>query len=891
MFRLESTLFILPSKSKIASDTFDSDALCDSLRRHRYIELIQLGDTTSDTIRWKVIRLLGHTQQLSNVSMTATPLLDTELSFGDWLRRRRGGLGLTQAEFAKQLGCAVITLRKFEAEERHPSQEMAERIAAVLQVPAEQSATFVRFARGELRAGERLTVDDIGAGAGKGVLRAQLPIPPYAIIGREDALERASDAIIKGRARVLTLVGPPGVGKTRLALELAHTLRAHFADGAAFVELLPVRSAALVPSAIAEALRIEDSTSADTAEAVLVALRDRHILLVLDNFEHVIDAAPFVAELASRCARLTCIVTSRERLRIRTEHALQVSVLDVPQAATLRDVQAASASRLFIARASQACAQWSVSEEDVAPIAALCAQLEGLPLALELLAARADLFTPTQLLADLQHGLNALESGARDAPKHHRGLRAAIEWSLRLLSESQQALFAHLSVFAGSFDAEAAQAVFAHDALDLVTLARASLIQSPGADRWRMLEPIREFASEVLARSGDLEMEETSARYAAHFAEVAQAARSELLGFDAERWTARLEADCDNMQAAVQWALRAHRSDYALRIGQGIFRFWHRRGMWRDGLGWLEAALQLDRRNEDDKQAPLDIRARATRAAGTMANALSQFDRAERHFQASLELSKRLADDEQVAATYVSLGMLRRDQGRFDESLAYFDQAIPLEPEHALKFPWQNKADVLVRLGRFDEAEVLYRQAMVLNRRIGDDEGLAHTLRGLGEIAWRRGDADAAERHLHDNEVLHRKLNHARGLSWTAQQLGNTARTRGDWQAAAAHYTDALAQMDRMGDRRGMCEVLTECGHLAVATGRFELAAYWIGMAQTGFRALDARLTPYESGLIEADLQQCESKLEREVLRQALERGVQGWHEDDTAQVTAVLMR
>jgi tetratricopeptide (TPR) repeat protein len=218
--------------------------------------------------------------------------------------------------------------------------------------------------------------------------------------------------------------------------------------------------------------------------------------------------------------------------------------------------------------------------------------------------------------------------------------------------------------------------------------------------------------------------------------------------------------------------------------------------------------------------------------------------------------------------------------------LSYFDQAIVLESEQALEYPWQNKAYTLLRLGRFDEAEVLYQQAMTLNIRIGDDEGLAHTLRGLGEIAWRRGDAGTAEKHLRDNEALCGKLNDMRGLSWTAQQLGNAARTHEDWHAAAARYAEALAQMDRMGDRWGACEVLAECGHLAVATSRFELAAYWIGMAQTGFRALDAKLTPYESGLIAADLQRCAAHLEPEVLQQALERGAQGWHERDTAQLT-----
>jgi tetratricopeptide (TPR) repeat protein len=208
-----------------------------------------------------------------------------------------------------------------------------------------------------------------------------------------------------------------------------------------------------------------------------------------------------------------------------------------------------------------------------------------------------------------------------------------------------------------------------------------------------------------------------------------------------------------------------------------------------------------------------------------------------------------------------------------------------------LKFPWQSKANALLRLGRFDEAELLYQQAMALNRHIGDDEGLAHTLRGLGEIAWRRGDAVAAEKYVRDNEVLCRKLNNERGLSFTAQLLGDAARTRGDWGVATERYAEALARMERMGNRLGLCEVLAGCGHLAVATGHHDLAARWLGMARAGFDALGAKLTPYEEGVIAASLNACARHLDARTMQRATNDGVQDWHDADVMRVVDTLQR
>ena len=842
---------------------------------------------------------------------------DAILTFGEWLRRRRGGLGLTQSELAKQLGCAPVSLRKIEAEERRPSPQTAERLATLLGVPREQRSAFIRFARGDIRAGEHVQAaptQPASSGSHSPPVTPSLPsdshaiqalpMPPYAIVGRDEVITRATQLLfgnsakIGGKVRVLTLVGPPGVGKTRLSLELAHRLGPRFRQGATFVELAPVHSASLVSAALAQALHIEDSDAADTSAAVLNALRDQHRLLILDNFEHLIEAAPFVARLVAACANVWCIVTSRERLRIRAEHVLDVPILEVPQTSTLPAVRSASASRLFVERSRQANPVFKLARTNAQPIVDVCAQLEGLPLALELLAARADEFTPGELRDQLRRGLDALEHGPRDLPDRHQSLRSAIAWSTERLGERERRLFAHLAVFAGSFDADAAQAVLTHDSASLATLARVSLIgpahidmtPSRGPERWRILEPIRQFAEELLKVTRELGT--AKARHAAYYAGVAQRARDGMLSADAESWMMRLENEQADMQSALAWSLEAGRPLVTLTIGQGIFRFWHRRGMWREGFLWLERALAFeDDVSPDAGQGTqaLTIRARAARAAGMLAHTLSQYDQADRYLHDSLALAYKIEDDEQVAAAYFSLGIVRKDQGRFEEALNYFDQSIELEPARARKFPWQSKADTLLRLGRFDEADALYRKAMALNIEIGDEDGLGHTLRGLGEIAWRRGDADTAETFYRQSEVICRKLSHTRALSWISQQLGNVARVRGDWREALERYAEALTALSRMGDRWGVCETLVECAHLAVATQQFAHAVRWLGMAQAGFRALGARLTDYEQGLIAATRETCAQHLDEQTRTELAQAGAQDWRAGALDRVTSAL--
>ncbi len=671
-----------------------------------------------------------------------------------------------------------------------------------------------------------------------------LPIPPAQLIGREADEAAVINLLRESGARLITLIGPAGVGKTRMALQLAHALRFDYTDGAHFIELAPLKEAAQVLPAIAQALNLKD----ETQDALVAHLQRKHMLLVLDNFEHILGAedganvSSFIAEKLSHAPALALLITSRSALRIRAEQQYALAPLAQP-----------AATQLFVDRARAAHYDFALTPNNAGDIAAICQRLDGLPLAIELIAARVGSSSTAKLAQQLGPLLPLLADGPRDVPERHRTLHDAINWSVQLLSETQQKLFAHLAVFAGGFDEAAANAVFAHSRDDLDALTHNSLIQKAGDQRWRMLEPVRQFAEALMTECG--EAQAAYARHAAHFVALTQTADAVLLGTHAAAWMARLEADHANLQAASQWALRTQQPEISLRIGQGIFRFWFRRGWWREGLVWLEQALAME-----DPHTPLAIRAYALRAAGVMAMMLSLYERADAHLLAGLQLAQRLENDVIVASALNNLGTLRKDQGQFEEALAYFDQSIGIQPPHTLKFPWQNKADTLMRLGRFDEAKLLYEKAMALNREIGDGEGLAHTLRGLAQVALLNGDADTAEPLLRENEAICHTLQHTRGLSWTTQLFGRAAQVRGHWQKAREHYTDALAQMDAMGDTWGRYDVLADLGHLAVAEGDCALALHNLQQAQEGWRELGAKLTPFETGLIEASLERCKVK-------------------------------
>ncbi|MGH2614283.1 MAG: ATP-binding protein, partial [Thermomicrobiales bacterium] len=468
--------------------------------------------------------------------------------------------------------------------------------------------------------------------------------PPTPLIGREAELTRLSALIRSRTARLLTLTGSGGVGKTRLAQAIAAAVTGDFADGIAYVSLASIDDPNLVPATVARALGVRETGERSLLDQLEIALRGRDLLLVLDTFERVLPAAELVAGLVAACPRLTVIVTSRARLNLAAEHAVSIlplSLPDVPPArggktahvAFFTEMETAAAVQLFVARARAFVPEFALTPENAGDVTEICRRLDGLPLAIELAAAWSRIMTPAALRDRLEPRLALLTGGPRDLPARQRTMREAIQWSYDLLTATEQALFRRLSVFAGGFTLEAAARVAVVEAgdasvLDLVAaladqslLGRAASVSSgsgEGALRFAMLDTIREFGLEQLAATG--EAPEVHTRHATWYVALTEASEPELQGPDQRIHLDRLECDLDNVRAALAWTLAQGDTSSALRIAGALAFFWIKQGHIAEGRAWLERALDQDASADPGTtRASGSVRAKALIAAGSLA--------------------------------------------------------------------------------------------------------------------------------------------------------------------------------------------------------------------------------------------------------------------------------
>ena len=637
-------------------------------------------------------------------------------------------------------------------------------------------------------------------------LGAPLPTPLTSFVGREREIRQVAGLLRRPDVRLVTLTGPGGVGKTRLALRVAHELAPDFVDGVAFVPLAPVTAPELVAPTVAQVLGVRDAGDRPLAERLAAVLRDRAALLLLDNFEQVVVAAPLVADLLAACPNLRVLVTSRATLRVSGEHVVPVAPLGLADPdGPLDRVAEAEAVRLFAERAHAADPAFALVVENVRAVAAICARLDGLPLAVELGAAKAALLPPWALLDRLDRRLPVLTGGPRDQPSRLRTMGDAVAWSHDLLAPEEQAHFRRLAVFAGGFALEAAEAVAGGvgdpggDAFAMVeALVGQSLmhrLSAADADeaRFGMLETVREFGLERLAASG--EEAAVRDRHAGHFLALAEAAEPHLLLPGQGPWLDRLAAEYANLRAALAWLEQAGEAEAMLRLAGALDRFWWVRGHYGEGRGWLERALTLG------GDAPAALRAKALGGAGRLAVFQGDRRRGEALIEESLALWRGLGDREQAAVNLVRLGVAYIAQERYAEAAAPTAEALALYEE----------------LG--EAATALPRATIAL------------TL--LGDIAAAEGDHGRAEGYLAEALARQRAL----GFTWAASnaliRLGYLARLRGDLVAAAARYRESLDHAHADGDPTQVGQALVGFAAVALAWGKPERAARLLGAKAT----------------------------------------------------------
>jgi predicted ATPase len=660
-----------------------------------------------------------------------------------------------------------------------------------------------------------------------------LPTQLTTFVGREAELKEAGELL--ATTRLLTLTGPGGTGKTRLSLQLAASVAHEYPDGTWFVPLEPIRDPALVASRISTTFGLAETPTMSPRDQLAEWLAERKVLLVLDNFEQVIGAAPLIADLLRAAPKLTAIVTSRAALRVSGEQEYPVPGLPVPRdllalsdlqklnlsseerAVAVETITQYEAVRLFITRALAVRPDFQVTNENAPAVAAICARLHGMPLAIELAAARTKLLTPDAILARLEKQLGVLAAGSRDLPERQQTLRGAIAWSYDLLDEGQRRLLWRLAAFVGGCELDAAEEVcgpadeIGIDVLDgVMALADQSLVRTEEIDdrtRFRQLDTIHEFAGEHLVASG--EKSEIERRHRAVFLALVETAAPRLSGADQRRWLGALERDHDNIRAALDRAVAMGDADTAIRIGFGMWRYWQKRGHL------IEAKRRLDEMaGQPWSRSDPVLRARLMEALGGVGWWTGDRDTLLRAYSEALEIWRELGDQKEIA------------NALYNHSFSYAVN-VTANPEEERK-------------GR-EEVE----EALRIYREIGDERGEANVLWGIGNYEYFRGGAAAGVPSFEQALEIFRRVGDRTMEAWTLHMTGSSHVRVGDTDLGERQIEDALRLFHASGDVAGITLAIDDLSSVAVARGDLPRAARLWGAA----RALSSA-----GGILLADL-------------------------------------
>ncbi len=768
-------------------------------------------------------------------------------TFADLLRQLRTAAALSQEELAERAGLSPRGISDLErGVRRAPHLSTVRLLADALALgPGDREALLAAARPGTVP-------EPNGAPLAPAV---PLPLPLTSLLGREQDLADLIALLGQRSVRLVTLTGAGGSGKTRLALEVAARLQGAFADGAVFVDLTPLRDAQFVLAAIAGALRVREQPGQPLLETLAGVLRSKQQLLLLDNCEHVLGAAPEIAALLAGCPRVVVLATSREVLRLRGERLFPVSPLPLPvgdPVASMEEVARVPAVALFVERATANHPGFVLSPENAPSVAAICRRLDGLPLAIELAAAWSNAVPPALLLDRLEKRLLPLMSGSRDLPARQRTMRDAIAWSYDLLASPEQRLFRRLAVFAGGWTLEAAEAVCGgddkvHILEGLETLARASLVQPvvqpDGEWRFSMLETLREFGLEHLREENDRGLAAEQA-HAGYYLSLAEQAFLGLVGTQQRTWLARLDAEDANIRAALDWSLEHGSTDSALRLARSLWRYWSTRGRLIEGRTWLERALALPGVDE----APLSVRADAHNALGNLLGDSAEYMRARQHYEEALALRRETADSQGIAGALNNLGTVAAWLGDYDGALALYRESLELHQamhdSFGMALCLANLGDVLLAQGDFDGAQKYQAEALRLREIMHDAAGSAYSVFNLGEIARLRGDTAEAARYLTDSFSRFEALGEKLGIAYAECSLGDLASQVGDTSRAAQLLERALQTRKEMGDKRGVIECLEALAMAAIRSSEDEAGTRLLGAAWAERKTLSCPVPP-----------------------------------------------
>ncbi|MGA2922608.1 MAG: protein kinase [Candidatus Sulfotelmatobacter sp.] len=713
---------------------------------------------------------------------------------------------------------------------------------------------------------------------------ANLPVQRTGFVGREKEVAAAKELLLRQDVRMVTVTGPGGIGKTRLAVQVASGLVERFPGGTHFVPLASLNDPGLIASVIVQTLGIREAGGQSPLEILEGNLQDSvcaPMLLLLDNFEHLVEAAPTVAELLAVGSNLKILVTSRAALHVYGEHEFPVSPLALPDSRSKPSVEILSkcpAVALFVQRAGAVKPDFELNRENATTVAEICARLDGLPLAIELAAARVKVLSPSSMLTRLASRLQLLTGGARDMPRRQQTLRAAIDWSYDLLTAAEQKLFRRLSVFVGGCTLEGAEAVcntkgdLDFDLLDgMASLVDKSLAlefePAKGESRFVMLETIREYALEKLEASGEEAL--TKRAHAAYCLVLAEEEATEQCGAEGTEWSGRFAREHDNFRAGLEWLTETGDAEWGLRLGTALFRFWEIREYLAEGRDQLNKLLNLA-----GAAGPTKARARALFAAGALAREQGDYASADKLINESQDIALQLGDKKGVAVSLNALAVFARDRSDVARAHVLFEATLGLWRElgdqKALARALSNLANVLRLQGDYERANVLHLEGLSIFQGLGDRTGVAWSLNYQGDVARDHGDTAAARTLYEQGLGIFRELGDRWGIAGTLADLGSLAREEGNYSSARSLFGESIKLFQELDHKRGVARLLECSACLAAAQLDAERSLRLAGAAAALRQNIGAPLTPAEQAKLQVSLQPA-----REALTDTV--GTQAW--------------
>ncbi|HYP40093.1 MAG TPA: tetratricopeptide repeat protein [Chloroflexia bacterium] len=790
-----------------------------------------------------------------------------ELGFGAWIKQRRKALDMTQRELGIRASCSAETVQKIEAGALKPSRQLAELLAESLEIASEERETFVRLARG--------VAPDVE------VQTYTLPPEPTLFIGREREVAAVSALLRRPDVRLLTLTGPPGIGKTRLSLRVSTEVAGDFSDGVYFVPLAPISEPGLVLSTIAQTLGVREVAGQLLPEVMSGYLRDRRVLLVLDNFEQVVAVGAQVAQLVMQAPGVKALVSSREVLHVYGGHDFPVPPMTLPGAGQVPSLELLSeyeAVHLFVERAQAVRPDFSLTAENAGAVIEVCRTLDALPLAIELATTRINVLTPQSMLTKLDNRLALLVGGGQNLPPRQQTLRAAIDWSYDLLSEEEKTLFRRLAVFVGGCTLEAASDIELRisdfevaegrreirnsqlaiprllDTLgSLVGKGLLRLVEAGTESRFSMMETIREYALEKL--EGSDEAGAVRRGHALFFVQLTEQAEPELPRGEQGGWLDRLEREHDNLRAALRWLLDEGEGERAARLAGALWWFWYARAYFTEGRRWLEQIV------ERYTELPAGVKGKVLQGIAVLAWSQGDYDASAEAASESLALRRGIEDKAGIAGSLNLLGAVALQRGRNAEAAQLFAETLALRrelgDEQGIALSLSNLGLVALNEGEHERAESLLNECLALRRKVQYRHGVAQALNDLGVVMRCREEYVRADALHRESLAISRELGHKDGMALSLHRLGLVAMQQDDLAKAESLFKESLLLYKELGIRQGVAGCLEGLARVRAQMRELHLAAMLWGAANelrdvTGTPVPRPELADYEAGIASA---------------------------------------